>query len=261
LAYVQYTHDGSTEGQVVRVLPGLYESRPADLASLVGQKELYFIFYLMEYPLRKGLAKVVANEPVPEWAIPHPMMRLPVGRDYDLGRVLRWRIVSAANQLTLPEPLNSPLLTELTTEQKKLSVRQIWPHAAMVRELARGWTPERDAEFDAQDAAKRAEEKRLVSASDGERPMRHYLYFYFASGKHADDAAERLRRMGYATQVELAPDGEKWLALATKTPPSTGEQMAELRDELETVAIRFGGEYDGWELALGQTGSQAESLN
>jgi hypothetical protein len=253
LAYVQYTHDAGTSGQIVRVLPGLYESRPTDLAGLVRQKELYFIFYPMEYPLRKELAKIVANEPVPEWAVSHPMMRLPVGRDYDLGRVLKWRIVSAANQLTVPELLRAPLLTELTAEQEKLSIRVIAPHAALVKDLARGWTPERAAELYAQDAAMRAEEKRLGPASDSKKPMQHYLYF--SSSKHAEGAAECLRQMGYATQVELAPDGEKWLTLATKTPPSTGEQMAELRDELETLAIRFDGEYDGWELALGQTES------
>ena len=50
-------------------------------------------------------------------------------------------------------------------------------------------------------------------------------------------------------------NGENWLALATKAPPKTGEQMDELRDEMEALAAQFGGEYDGWEAAIDSLGS------
>jgi hypothetical protein len=36
LAYVQYTHDSEDMGQIVRVLPGLYASRPTDFAEAGG---------------------------------------------------------------------------------------------------------------------------------------------------------------------------------------------------------------------------------
>jgi hypothetical protein len=38
--------------------------------------------------------------------------------------------------------------------------------------------------------------------------------------------------------------------LATKAPPKTGEQMDDLRDEMESLATQFGGDYDGWEAAI-----------
>lgn len=33
--------------------------------------------------------------------------------------------------------------------------------------------------------------------------------------------------------------------------------MDELRDEMETLAAQFGGEYDGWEAAIDSLGSQS----
>ena len=72
LAYLQYSHDddGCGMGQLVRVLPGLHDIRPDDFAELARQKELYFVFYTLEYALRAGQTQIVSNQPVPEWAVP-----------------------------------------------------------------------------------------------------------------------------------------------------------------------------------------------
>jgi Regulator of ribonuclease activity B len=253
LGYVQYTHDAGTNGELVRVLPGLYTNRPSDFAALARQKELYFVFYIMDYALRAGQAKVVSNQSVPEWARAHPMMRHAAAFD-DFRRVIRWRIVSAASQLTPEELIRTPLLTELTPEQEKLSIREIWPHAVMVKELARGWTPERAEELRLQDVAEA--EKQKASAPHENRasePMKHYLYF--PKKPNAEEAGERLRSRGFSVEVRKGAKGEDWLALATKAPPKTGEQMDELRDEMEALAAQFGGEYDGWEAAIDSLGS------
>src|SRR3974377_1107119 len=94
--YVQYTHDAGSNGELVRVLPGLHENRVSDFAALAQQKELYFVFYIMNYAIRAGQAEVVSNQPVPEWAKAYPTMRHAAAFD-DFGRVTRWRIVSAAS--------------------------------------------------------------------------------------------------------------------------------------------------------------------
>jgi hypothetical protein len=253
LGYVQYTHDAGTNGELVRVLPGLYTNRPPDLAALARQKEMYFVFYIMNYAVRAGQAEVVSNQPVPEWAKAHPMMRHAAAFD-DFRRVIRWRIVSAASQLTPQELIYTPLLTELTPEQEKLSIREIWPHAAMVREMARGWTPERAEELRLQDVAEA--EKRAAISAPGKgvsEPMKHYLYF--PKKPDAEQAGERLRSRGFSVELHQGADGENWLALAMKAPPKTGEQMDELRDEMEALATQFGGEYDGWEAAIDSLGS------
>jgi hypothetical protein len=253
LAYVQYTHDGGTNGELVRVLPGLYENRPSDLASLARQKELYFVFYIMNYALRTALAEVVCRQPVPEWAKAYPMMRHAAAFD-DFRRVTRWRIISSASRLTPQELIRTPLLAQLTPEQNKLSIREIWPHAAMVRKLARGWTPERAEELRLQEVA---EAEMEMASSDPEKrtsePMKHYLYF--PKKPNAEDAGERLRSRGFSVEVRKGVDGGNWLVLATKASPKTGEEMDERRDELEALAAQFGGEYDGWEAAVDSLGA------
>ncbi len=57
LAYVQYTHPHPSMGQLVRVLPGLYAGRP-DVRELAQQKELYFIFYTLDYALGYSFKEV-----------------------------------------------------------------------------------------------------------------------------------------------------------------------------------------------------------
>lgn len=141
LAYVQYTHDGMGDGEIVRVLPGLYNSRP-NLESLVSQHELYFIFYTLRYAIREKQSEVVCNLPVPEWARSEPLMRHAAGSSAE-GNVTGWRIVPALNALTIDFLKRTPVIRELTPEQKRLSIHLIRPHPVMVKELARGWTPER----------------------------------------------------------------------------------------------------------------------
>lgn len=253
LAYVQYTHDAGTNGEVVRVLPGLYANRPSDFAELARQKELYFVFYIMDYAIRAGQAEVVSHQSVPEWAKVYPLMRHAAAFD-DFGGVIRWRIISAASHLTAEDLIRTPLYTELTSEQKKLSIREIWPHAVMVRQLARGWTPERAEELRLQDVAE-AQTKTAGSLHKKQdfEPMTHYLYF--PDKPKAEDASAQLRERGFSVEVRKSADGKNWLALATKVPPKSGEQMEELRDELETVAAQSGGKYDGWEASTDSLGS------
>lgn len=252
LGYVQYTYDGGTTGELVRVLPGLYDHRPSDFATLAQQKEMYFVFYIMNYAIRAGKAEIVSNQPVPGWAKDPPTMRHAAAFGDSFLKVTKWRLISAASRLTPQELIRTPLLTSLTPEQKKLSIHEIWPHIAMVRELARGWTPERAEEIDLQDAAE-AEKCKSTEKTSSE-PMKYYLYFPLKG--NAEQAGERLKDGGYSVSVSEAPDGEQWLVLAEKSPPKTGEQMDEIRDEMETLAVQFGGEYDGWEAAIDSLGAE-----
>ncbi|HLJ26019.1 MAG TPA: ribonuclease E inhibitor RraB [Candidatus Angelobacter sp.] len=254
LAYVQYTHDGGSSGELVRVFPGLYVNRPADFAALARQKELYFVFYIMNYALRVGLAEIISNQPVPEWAKPYPTMRHAVALD-DFGRVVCWRIISAANPLTVEELIRAPRFTELTLEQTRLSIYEIWPHAAMVKNLARGWIPERAEELHLKDKAELAEKRKNQAVADESsyQGMRHFLYF--SKRRNAQEAGEQLHNRGFSVEVGKNSDGEQWALVATKDAPKTGEEMDELREEMEGLAAQFGGDYDGWEAPLDSLGS------
>jgi hypothetical protein len=260
LAYVQYTHDGRDIGQLVRVLPGLYNTRPTDFAELAKQRELYFIFYTLNYALRDHKAEVVSHQAVPEWAQPYPHMRWCGARDPS-GKAIAWKIFSGSSNLTLKEHQSTPLIHNLTQEQQKLSIHQLWPHSVIVKELARGWTPERAEKLRSQDVAE-AQARRADHVVDSQLSelMKHYLYF--SKRTNAEEAGERLRRRGFSVEVRKGGDGENWLVLAMKTPPKTGEQMSELRDEMESLTAQFGGEYDGWEAAVSSLGSKGvEKIN
>jgi hypothetical protein len=152
--------------------------------------------------------------------------------------------------------IRTPPLTELTPEQERLSIREIWPHKVMVRKLARGWTPERAEELRLQDVAE-AQTRRSDHSPEkrASEPMKHYLYF--PKKPNAEEAGEQLRSRGFSVEVREGVDRENWLVLAMKAPPKTGEEMDELRDEMEALAVQFGGEYDGWEAAIDSLGSQS----
>ncbi len=92
LAYVQYTDDNASMGQLVRVPPGLHSRRPVDIEKLTKQQELYFIFYTLDHALSAGQTKIISHEPVPKWARPYPLMRNSGAIDHD-GRTRTWKIL------------------------------------------------------------------------------------------------------------------------------------------------------------------------
>jgi hypothetical protein len=150
LYYIQYTHDGLGMGQLVRVLPGRFSVRPINFAELAREKEVYFVFYTLDSELRNNQTKVVSNQPVPHWAQPYPRMRWQGGYDKD-GRTTSWKIFLASDPLTLESHRRTPVIHDLTCEQRKLSIHQLWPHSVLVKELDRGWTPERAEELKMKD--------------------------------------------------------------------------------------------------------------
>jgi hypothetical protein len=241
LAYVQYTHIGSHGVPLVRVLPGLYESRP-DIEALARERELYFAFYGIDNALRNGQIQIAANEPIPEWARPFPVMR-----HWTLDN--SWLIGDGYEGMTRENIRRMLKVRDLTPEQKKLSTADICPHVVMVKDLARGWTPERAEEFNRLDAleskARKEAEQNLGHSKPGS--LDHYLYFPKKSD--AQKAATRLREKGWTVEVRKGGDGENWLTLA-KQPAPIEEDIGEIREELERLADDLGGEYDGWGAAV-----------
>ncbi len=262
LAYVQYTHDGKSMAQLVRILPGLFAVRPHNFEELAKQRELYFVFYTLEYAIRANDVEVVSHQPVPQWAQPDPIMRwgLP---DFHGGKILAWKFFRASDELTVENHLRAPVAPTLTPEQEKLSIHELWSHQVLVREIARGWLPEKAEEFRLQDAEAGENEKDLPRESaSAEAGMQHFLYF--PRKRDAEAAARELRSRGYSVKVSKGADEQSWLTLAVKAVPQDRAEMDEVRDEMEFLAKQFGGEYDGWETAvdlLGSSTSDDETVN
>ncbi len=245
LAYIQYIHEGRGNGELVRVLPGLYDVRP-DLKTLVLQRELYTIFYTLKFAMRAKQAEIACNLPVPEWARSEPLMRHAAGRTPE-GKVTGWRIMPALSKPTIDFLKQTSVLRELTQEQKRLSIHVLRPHQSMVKELARGWSPERAEVLEDQDRNEaRTRKAAQQSNSATNETMTHYLYF--PEQTDADHASEQLRQRGYLVEVRKSADGENWLVLAKRVGPKAKEDANKLRDEMESLAAQFRGEYDGWEV-------------
>lgn len=248
LAYVQYTHDHPSMGQLMRVLPGMYPNRP-DLGKLAQEKELYYLFYPLHYSIRDRKLEVAANEAVPRWAKPYPPMRASWGEDRT-GKTLRWLITDASKEFTLDEIPKMLHVDDLTPEQRRFSPYQLWSHEAVVQRLTEGWTPEREEEFRLKHIAE-AEARTKAEAVFPPEPKAQSLdhYLYFPQKSQAITAGERLKAKGWTVEVKKGADGESWLALA-KQPAPIEDDIEDVRDELESLAEELGGEYDGWGAAV-----------
>lgn len=268
LAYVQYTHDGESHGQLIRVLPGLFDVRPETFQGIAEQKELYFIFFTLEYALRNKQVEVVSHQSIPDWARHFPIMRKGGAWSDQKEESLNWHIGNGLRLDRLEDMRNSEFVRELSSEQKKISIAQLCSFPALVGLIERGWTPERDDELIA--AARRPKKKPATERDDefedadrkkaaarkaicgSVRQMEaqcidHYLYF--PQRNNAEKAAERLRSKGWTVDVRMGADGRNWLALA-KQPAPIDQDIGDLRDELEELANELGGEYDGWGSAI-----------
>jgi hypothetical protein len=157
--------------------------------------------------------------------------------------------VPALSPLTIDFLKRTPVIRELTQEQKRLSIYVLRPHLSMVKELARGWTPERAEGLEDQDR-KEARARRAAQhfTPATEEAMHHYLYFPLQTD--AAGAGEQLRDRGYRVEVRKGAEGKSWLALAKGARPKAKGEMGALRNEMESLAAQYGGEYDGWEAAI-----------
>jgi hypothetical protein len=128
LAYAQYTHehrDPPRYGSLLRVLPGLYEMRPAEFATLVAEDERFWVFFPLRAATRRQIARIVANESVPEAKRPFPVFRARngVGASWWMWDGKReWR--ARRGDTWTPRALSS-----------------VWNDTLLIERIADGWTP------------------------------------------------------------------------------------------------------------------------
>jgi hypothetical protein len=99
----------------------------------------------------------------------------------------------------------------------------------------------------------------LHGVKDTERPMAVFFSFIFnPSGARA--AVKELRTLGWpsAGMTQESSDGEFWHVYAHERRGALSEAgIEELRREMEGVAERLGGTFDGWEVGRGAELRQA----
>jgi len=84
------------------------------------------------------------------------------------------------------------------------------------------------------------------AGSDLTKPHAVEFFLYLPHEARAREAAKELEGRGYATKVDPATLGKDWLCLATRSLVPTMEALLEARTQFEALAVRLGGEYDGW---------------
>ena len=133
-AYVQYTHEDPTYGELVRVLPEVYEARqdPRVVATLVAEKTVFHSFVFLEESLKEPrLARVIGNFPIPRHAKAFPVFRtgLPNPRT---GEVEDWVLWDGNRHW----PVGA-----LTVDQRKLPVRTILLLEDVAEDITKGSRP------------------------------------------------------------------------------------------------------------------------
>jgi hypothetical protein len=94
--------------------------------------------------------------------------------------------------------------------------------------------------------------KHLYSATAPGRSHRVNHYLYFPTQKTATAVAKILRDEGFTTEVRLGAEGTDWLVLASHNIAPSEEAIATSRKLMEGLAEKEDGEYDGWEVEVGQ---------
>lgn len=138
LAYVQYTFkhiDPPGYGELLRVLPGLFDVRPKDLTALASKQELYYTFYPLGVALKQKLLRIVANEKIPAQSQSIPLMRVAGWRDKN-GKVLNWWVWDG--KCTIPSGAAQ-------VDLRMLSIAEVVNHKLFVDRLTYGWDPSKQA--------------------------------------------------------------------------------------------------------------------
>jgi hypothetical protein len=92
----------------------------------------------------------------------------------------------------------------------------------------------------------------LSKVSDLGQKHTIFHYLYFPKKDAAKKVAQQLRTEGFEIEDRLGADGINWLVLARHDIVPSDEAMATAREKMEQLAESLGGEYDGWEAAVGQ---------
>jgi len=232
LAYIQYVGEHPKYGEVIGVLPGLFEQRSVDLGLLVSNTA-YIAFYPARLAVAEGLATVVDRQAVPPGGgVPSRLRR--AGMISRGGEVETWIIDNGDRQV---------LRRALDEEEARLPRGMIWNHQMLIARLAEGWRPELDAGKSEQKDAVGTE--RPVSEKKGPAEVRHYLYF--SNEGSADHVARVLGLRGFETEKRFDPEDRSWLVLVKHHLPRGKSVDAEVEEALVRIAEDNGGEYDGRE--------------
>ena len=137
LFYAQYTHYDEECGELIQVKKGSHKQRPSNFEKIVNKESTIITFIPLNICICRKIFEVVDNLPVPLRFQAFPTFLL-CGHIDRKGKVKQWLFWDG--EKTWPETW----VTELTDEQKKLPIQEIWNDTLLIEQLESGWTPETD---------------------------------------------------------------------------------------------------------------------
>ena len=141
-ALLQYVNRVPRFAELIRVLPGIYQTIPAEIGSVVATKELYFVEFSISASAKDGDVEYLGNFPIPAWAADWPIMRAPQIR-LD-GKKPEWWAILRAGELIASDAPENRRIKQLTREQRKLSIARWWSIPKLVERVGKGWLPEHE---------------------------------------------------------------------------------------------------------------------
>lgn len=128
-AYLHYVFKDSVTGELVRVLQGLYHTRPANLNEVVILKERYFISFPLLAATKQKIVEHVGFSSVSDLSKPKYMRT-----EHNIrGEFLGWHIVDT-------KTWQRQLVKILTPKQKELSPWGIWNDTLLIERLVDNWS-------------------------------------------------------------------------------------------------------------------------
>lgn len=90
------------------------------------------------------------------------------------------------------------------------------------------------------------------AGADPSSPTEISFYMYFATEAVARTAERELAPTDVHCEVRPAAKGPTWLVLAKITAPPAEANVEAESERFQALAERLGGEFDGWEAAVGR---------
>lgn len=133
-AYALYTHDDLRKyyGEMIRILPGFFSTRPECFDSLVQEGEQFTAFTSISKGCRAKWAEIVGNVAIPEWAKARPRFRGGWFPNRD-GSMDQWFILDEHG-------LESTPVKKLTPELQKLPLNGNHDILCVIQKKVLGWT-------------------------------------------------------------------------------------------------------------------------
>lgn len=136
LAYAQFTHRHPQYSQLIRVLRGVFDTRPDDLSALVSADAAFVTFFPLDGASKKGVVELVAHYPIPPEALAFPVFRTGIP-DRTTRKVATWWFWDGEKEW---------MVGSITEAQRSMPIRAILTLPTLVDRIEAGWTPARDLE-------------------------------------------------------------------------------------------------------------------